>query len=155
MLARAAALLAGVWAGVLLALGAIAAPLAFANAARDVAGRIAGQTFALEARVGLVIAVVLLLLLRRQARPPGAPVFSADLMLLLAAVFCTVAGHFAMQPMLAAARAGEGALSFAALHGIAAAFYGVKTLLVLLLAWRLAGAQRPAAATGAIPPPSS
>ncbi|WP_418320365.1 DUF4149 domain-containing protein [Piscinibacter sakaiensis] len=154
MAARAAALLAGVWAGALLALAAIAAPLAFANAARDVAGRIAGQTFALEARVGLLIAVVLLLLLRRQARPTGAPVFSTDLMLLLGAVFCTVAGHFALQPMLAAARAGEGSLSFAALHGIAAAFYGVKTLLVLVLAWRLVGTPR-AAATSVIPPLSS
>lgn len=127
----------------LLALGAIAAPLAFATADREVAGRIAGQLFALEARIGLLIAVALILLLRRHRRSQseltGAPLFSIDLMLPLAAVFCTVAGHFALQPLIEAARAGTGSFSFAALHAISVLFYGVKTLLVLALAWRLAG----------------
>jgi hypothetical protein len=54
-------------------------------------------------------------------------------------VFCTVAGYFALQPMMAAARAGEGPLSFGQLHAVSAAFYAVKLLLVLALAWRAAG----------------
>ena len=58
-------------------------------------------------------------------------------MLTLGALFCTVAGYFALQPMMAAARAGEGAVSFGALHGLSAGFYALKTGLVVALAWRL------------------
>ena len=58
-------------------------------------------------------------------------------MLALGALFCTVAGYFALQPMMAAARAGEGGLSFGALHALSAGFYAVKTALVVALAWRL------------------
>lgn len=138
---RLAGLLAGLWAGGLLTIAAVAAPAAFAQAARDVAGRIAGQMFAVEAHAGLVIAVALILLQRVQARRPDGEIagslFNAELMLVLGAVFCTVAGYFALQPMMAAARAGQGALSFGALHGISVGFFGLKTALLLVLAWRL------------------
>ena len=53
-------------------------------------------------------------------------------------MFCTVAGYFAIQPMMAAARAGQGVWSFAALHGASAGFFALKALLVCVLAWRLA-----------------
>ena len=66
---RAAALLAGVWAGALLAIGGIAAPVGFRQcAAPAVAGRIAGRMFALEAQSAWRVAVVLILLLRAHAR---------------------------------------------------------------------------------------
>jgi hypothetical protein len=52
-------------------------------------------------------------------------------------LFCTVAGYFAVQPMMASARVGEGSVSFGALHGIAMGFYGLKAILVSTLAWRL------------------
>jgi len=61
------------------------------------------------------------------------------MMLALGALFCTVAGYFALQPMMAAARAGQGPLSFGQLHAVSAVFYGLKLLLVLVLAWRAAG----------------
>ncbi len=97
--------------------------------------------FALEAQIGLGIAVALVLLLRHHARQQAergvGSLFSADLVLVLAAVFCTVAGYFALQPMMAAARAGQGSLSFATLHGLSAGFFGLKAVLVLALAWRL------------------
>ncbi len=70
------------------------------------------------------------------------------LVLVLGAVFCTVAGYFGVQPMMAAARLGQGALSFGQLHAISAAFFAVKLVLVAVLAWR-------AAALAAIRPPSS
>ena len=60
------------------------------------------------------------------------------MLLVLGALFCTVLGWFAVQPMMAAARAGQGSFSFAALHGVSTVLYGVKTLLVAVLAWRLA-----------------
>jgi hypothetical protein len=46
----------------------------------------------------------------------------------------TVAGYFGLQPMMAAARAGQGALSFGQLHAVSAVFYLVKALLVVVLA---------------------
>lgn len=140
---RAAILLAALWAGALLVIGGMAAPAGFAVATPEIAGRIAGRLFSQEARLGLGVAAVLALLLRHHARrvralQPSSPLFSMELMLVLGAVFCTVAGYFAVQPMMVAARAGEGGtLSFGALHGISAGFFGLKAVLVLALAWRL------------------
>ena len=98
--------------------------------------------FAQEAYLALALAVLLFLLLRRRARAASAAgtgsVLSADMLLVLGALFCTVAGYFALQPMMAAARAGQGTWSFGSLHGASAALYGIKALLVTVLAWRLA-----------------
>lgn len=139
---RWAAWLAGLWAGMLWGLGAIGAPAAFTVTAAEVAGRIAGRMFVQEAYLSLALAFVLLLVLRRQAHAGSAAgtgsVLSADMLLVLGGLFCTVAGYFALQPMMAAARAGQGAWSFAALHGVSAVFYGLKAVLVSALAWRLA-----------------
>lgn len=143
---RLAVLLAAVWAGALLTIGGLAAPAGFSTTTPEIAGRIAGRLFAQEASIGLGVAAALVLLLRHHTRRlkairPAAPLFSVELMLVLGAVFCTVAGYFAVQPMMAAARAGEaGVLSFGALHGISAGFFGLKALLVLALAWRLTAA---------------
>lgn len=137
MAARASALLAAMWAGVLLSIGAIGAPSAFAVLAAPDAGRIAGRMFAAEAQLGIAIAVVLLLLERRRSARFETPLFTLELGLLFGAIFCTVAGYFALQPLLAVAREGRGALSFGALHAGSAVMYAVKCLLVLALAWRL------------------
>ena len=102
-----------------------------------------GPLFAQEAYLGLGLATALVLLLRWHARRLSTrlalPLFSVDLMLVLGAVFCTVAGFFALQPMMDAARAGQGRLSFGALHGLSAGFFVLKGLLVTALAWRLTG----------------
>src|SRR5436190_24033845 len=119
---RWASWLAGLWAGVLAALGLIAAPTLFALLPRQNAGLVAGRLFSQEAYAGLAIAVLLFVLLRRRARADAeagtGSVLSADMLLVLGALFCTVLGYFALQPMMAGARAAEGPLSFAALHGI-------------------------------------
>jgi transcription elongation factor GreA len=89
---------------------------------RAEAGRIAGRLFSLEATAGVCIGAVLVLVgpaartrsgrtrprlaLRRRARPGAG------------AVGCIVAGHYALLPMLEAARAGQGSLSFGALHAL-------------------------------------
>jgi len=139
---RVAAWLAGLWAGWLWALALIAAPAGFAVATADIAGRVAGRIFAQEAYAAIAIAVVLFVLLRRQARVAASAgtgsVFSVDMVLVLGGLFCTVAGYFALQPMMAAARAGQGSASFAALHGASMGLYGLKAVLVTVLAWRLA-----------------
>jgi hypothetical protein len=143
-LRRAAGLLAGLWAGVILCIGVIGAPASFAIAPRDVAGQVAGQMFAREAYLGLGVALILLMAIRRRTRDDveagTGSVMSANMLLVLGALFCTVLGYFAMQPMMAAAKAGQGALSFGALHGVSAAFFAFKGVLVLALAWRLSAA---------------
>jgi Domain of unknown function (DUF4149) len=140
---RAMAVLAGLWAGVLLAIGLIGAPAGFATlAVSSDAGRVAGRMFAQEAYLGLGVSIVLFLLERGRARRAAeagqGSALNANMLLLLGALFCTVAGYFALQPMMAAARAGQGPWSFGTLHGVSAAFFGLKALLVLTLAWRLA-----------------
>jgi hypothetical protein len=133
--------LAGLWAGLLWGIGAIGAPAGFAVTAPEIAGRIAGRMFAQEAYVSLAFAVVLFVMLRRMARAKaevsGGSVLSTDMLLALGGLFCTVAGYFALQPMMAAARAAQGPWSFAALHNASAAFYGLKAVVVSVLAWRL------------------
>jgi hypothetical protein len=78
----------------------------------------------------------LLLGLERRV-PPRRGVGSAAL--LWTTLVCTLLGYFAVQALMPAARAGQGALSFGQLHLISTLFYAVKTLAVLLLAWRAAG----------------
>ena len=129
------ALLSGLWAGVLLCVAGIATPAPFALLAVADAGRVAGRILAQEATLSLVLGLVLALMERRVARD-GPQQLSTGLVLALGTIFCTVAGYFAIQPLMAAARLGHGALTFGQLHAISAAFYGVKVLLVLALAWR-------------------
>jgi hypothetical protein len=139
---RFAAWLAGLWTGVLAAIGFIAAPAAFAVVPPPTAGLIAGRMFAREAYAAIVVAVVLFVILRRKARERAAAgtgsVLSADMLLVLGTVFCTIVGYFALLPMMASARAGQGSLSFGVLHGISSAFFALKGLVFAVLAWRLA-----------------
>jgi hypothetical protein len=138
---RWSAWLAGLWAGLLWGVGLIGAPAGFATALPDTAGRIAGRMFAQEATLSLVLAIVLFIVLRRMARDAAesgaGSVFTANMLLVLGALFCTVFGYFALQPMMEAARSGQGGLSFGALHGISAGLYLLKAVLVSVAAWRL------------------
>lgn len=142
MFARLQALLAALWGGFLLCVAFAAAPSAFAVLELANAGLFVGRLFSVEAQVSLAAALILMLLERRVARDAvevGAPshVFSAELLLPAVALFCTIAGYYGLQPLMADARAGVGVASFAALHGISLAFFGLKGLAVLSLAWRL------------------
>jgi hypothetical protein len=135
--------LAGLWAGVLLCIAFIATPAPFAVLAKADAGRVVARIFAQEAYLSIALAVVLFLIVRKQARLAAqagtGSVLSTNVLLVFGTLFCTVAGYFGVQPMLEAARAGEGAFSFAALHAVSVIFFALKGLLVLALAWRLGG----------------
>lgn len=141
MLLRFAAWISGLWGGLLLGVGLIGVPAGFAVTTLEIAGRSAGRMFAVEAYVSLVAAVLLLMATRRTAGhgtvPASVSAFNTNVLLVLGTLFCTIAGYFVIQPMLVAARAGQGSLSFGALHALSAGFFGLKTLLVLVLAWRL------------------
>ena len=154
---RAAAWLAGAWAGLVAGVGFVAAPVLFATLARTDAGRAASRLFAVDATIGIGVGAILLVLclqLARRDAEHGASRFSTEMLLVLAALFCIVAGHYAIQPMIESARRGKGEPSFALLHGVASAFFVVKFVVVSLLAWRLTGAPRAPmndAATAAAP----
>ena len=136
-------LLPGLWAGWLLAVALVATATPFAVLVAADAGRVVNRVLATEAYSALVLGVLILVLERlaaRQAvlRHEGSQ-FSLEMALALASLFCTVAGYFAIQPLMAGAKAGQRGLSFGQLHTLSAAFYIVKTGLVLSLAWRASG----------------
>ena len=146
MFERMRRLLPGFWAGVLLCIAAIAAPAAFALLERPLAGQVVGWFFQREAWLSAVVAVLLLAIERPRARLAAAAgtgsILSTEILLLLGTVFCTVAGYFALQPLVPAARAGQGPLSFGQLHAISVGFFATKLLLILALAWRATTARR-------------
>ncbi|NYG35230.1 DUF4149 domain-containing protein [Sphaerotilus montanus] len=143
MLSRFRTVLAALWLGLVATLAAVAAPVLFAGLERADAGRLAGNMFRIEAYAALGLAAALFLIERRLAsgrmRAGQGSVLSINLLLVLGALFCTVLGYFALQPMMEAARAGQGLLSFGALHGISSVMFVLKGLLLLVLVWRGAG----------------
>jgi hypothetical protein len=147
-LLRAQTWLAGLWAGVIVGVGAISAPSLFSVLERAQAGQGAGRIFAVEAKVSLALAIVLFALERRRVRDlaeaeGGSASMTVQLLLVLGALFLTVFGQFALHPMIEAAKAGQSTpLSFGALHGISAVMFWLKGLLVMVLAWRLTGQDR-------------
>lgn len=146
---RLAGWLAGVWAGLMAGIGFIAAPTLFAILPRADAGRVAARLFEIDAYVGLAVAALLLVPGMRSPRAmprAGSSRFSVELMLVLAALFCIVAGYFAVQPMMETARRGEGGPSFAVLHGVASAFFALKFVAVAVLAWRIGAPRGPTTA---------
>jgi len=140
MASRWAVVLAGLWAGMLASIGLMAAPAAFATLVPADAGRLVGRLLMQEAYVSLAMACVLFAIERQRSGRAAASgrgsVFSTNLILLLGTLFCTVAGHFAVQPMMAAARLGQGPWSFGALHAVSGSLFAFKGVLVLALAWR-------------------
>ena len=138
---RVGAWLAGVWAGVMLGIGGIAAPTLFQLLPRAEAGRIAGRLFQVEATVGVCVGAVLVLLAlqlgRLRAQVGEGTRFGAELMLALAAVACIVVGHHVLLPLFEAARTGQGSVSFGALHALSSGFFALRLVLVAALAWRL------------------
>ena len=142
MLERLRRILPGLWAGVLLGIAAIAAPSLFATLERADAARVVGRIFGQEAWLSLVLAVLLLAIERGRARSASeagrGSVINTELLLVLGTVFCTVAGYFALQPLMPAARAGQGPLSFGQLHLLSVVFFVLKGVLLGVLAWRAA-----------------
>ncbi|HSI57471.1 MAG TPA: DUF4149 domain-containing protein [Ideonella sp.] len=143
-------LIPGLWAGVLWCIALIATPAPFATLAAHDAGRVVSRIFAQEAYLSVGLAVVVLLLERRAAAAAGGSRMSTNMLLALGALFCTIAGYFALQPMMEAARAGQGALSFGQLHAISFGLFGAKMLIVLALAIRAVRGEQPAPPTQAV-----
>nr|WP_297525773.1 DUF4149 domain-containing protein [uncultured Roseateles sp.] len=139
MLLRIRALLASLWAGELLAVALLAAPNAFATLERVAAGKYVARLFEMDARVALAAGVLLILMERRLHRDgvAGGSAMSPEFWLPLLAIGCTAAGFYALQPLMEAARQGQGAWTFLQLHAVSLVLFGVRTLVVLVLAWRV------------------
>jgi hypothetical protein len=134
-------LLPGVWFGVLLAIALIATPAASMSLDKVSFGAVARAIFAREAPTSLILGVVLLVIERRDALArhlaTGVSQFSTEMVLAIVALFCTVAGYYGLEPMMSQARSGAAtSLTFLQWHAISLAFFGVKGLAVLALAWK-------------------
>lgn len=138
--ARLQRLLPPLWLGMLLSVAGIATASAFASLPMADAGKVVARVLSREAATSLILGAVWLALdrvrVRRDEGRASSAQFNMDVALAMGAVFSTVAGYYALQPMMEQARQGQGPLSFAQWHGISLAFYGVKLALVALLAWR-------------------
>ncbi len=137
-------LLPAAWFGLLACVAFIAAPAPFAILANAAdAGRVNGRIFVLEAWTSVALALLLWLLERGRARRAAeagqGSIFSTEMILLMGTLLCTLGGYFAVQPLLASARAGQTLLSFGQLHLVSVSLFGVKLLLVAMLAWRTSG----------------
>ena len=97
-----------------------------------------------EAYFSLGMACVLFAIARvvsqRASTAGTGSVLSTEILLVFGTLFCTVAGHFGIQPLMAAARVGQGPWSFGALHAASGALFALKAILVLILAWRFSAA---------------
>ena len=136
-------LLPGLWLGMLLAIALIATPAASISLDKASFGAVARAIFAREAPTSLVFGVLILVIERRDALvrhlATGATQFSTEMLLAAGALFCTVAGYYGLLPALEQARSGNvTGLSFMQLHALSLAFFGLKGLLVLALAWKAA-----------------
>ncbi|WP_322064778.1 DUF4149 domain-containing protein [Burkholderia ubonensis] len=140
-------LLSAVWVGSLLTIGYAVAPVLFRSLDRMTAGSVAGQLFRIEAVVGVVCGVLLLVLSNQQVRR-GCDEYRRVRWILAAMVGCVLIGYFALQPFMNALRvaamdAGTDianspyASRFGMLHGVSSLFYLVESVLGLMLIWRL------------------
>ncbi|MBN3818309.1 DUF4149 domain-containing protein [Paraburkholderia sp. Se-20369] len=140
-------LLSAVWVGSLLTIGYAVAPVLFNSLERTTAGSIAAQLFRIEAIVGAVCGVLLLVLSNQQVRR-GSDDYRRVRWILAAMVGCVLVGYFALQPFMnalrvAAMEAGTDiahsayASRFGMLHGVSSLFYLVESVLGLMLIWKL------------------
>jgi hypothetical protein len=132
---QAARLLPALWLGMLLTVVGIATTAPFAMLVQADAGRVVARVLANEAYLSLAFGVAALVIANAQARS-GTSRFNGNMILALAALFCTIVGYFVLQPMMGPARGGQGPLSFGQLHAASGGFFVVKTIAVAALAWR-------------------
>ena len=133
-------LLPALWLGALLCVALVATPSVFAVLPAPQAGPVVSRILAQEAWFSLAASIVLLVVERtrgRSAAVGGAgSQLTPEIVLVAGTAFCTLAGYFGIQPMMSAARLGQGGFGFGQLHLASTTLFGVKTVLVALLAWR-------------------
>lgn len=146
--AHARILIASLWAGSLWTVGYLVAPTLFAVLSdRVLAGTIAGRLFRTEAWLSIFCAVALIALIKFGAPARDAVVARKRLLWLISGMLlCTLIGYFGLQPFMAALRdaagpggvmASEMKMRFGILHGLAAGFYLIQSLLAVALVLKI------------------
>jgi hypothetical protein len=130
-------LVAALWAGSLWAVGYLVAPTLFATLERQLAGQIAGTMFHSMALLSLGCGAAMGVLLFFGSRDWTPQRRRSVLLIVVAMVMCSVASHFGLQPMMAAAKAANDG-SFGKLHGISSSLYLLQSLLAGWLLWKQA-----------------
>ncbi|KXU85717.1 hypothetical protein CR51_40015 [Caballeronia megalochromosomata] len=139
-----------VWVGSLLTLGLVAAPVLFSLLDRTSAGSVAAQLFRIEAIIGVISALVLIVICNRFVKS-GIVDYKRVRWIVGVMLLCVLIGYFALQPFMnslrmAAQEAGTDLASspyakeFGILHGVSSAIYLIECLFGIALVWRLPGA---------------
>lgn len=141
------------WCGMTWAIGYVVAPALFAwLPTRVLAGDLAGALFRLQAWASMVIGAVLLvfaMLVPPAGETRRSTLAQTDVRIVIAMLVCTLAGYFALQPLMGALRAAMSAHAdlaggmpvatrFAIVHGVSAGFYLAHSLLGVWLVARQA-----------------
>lgn len=130
MLAAVRRVIPGLWAGILCAVGYLAAPVLFAVLeSRATAGLLAGKMFTVATLCSLGLAGVFLLATRR-----GSGAWRHRVLAVLAAGLLAV-NEWGLRPVMEAARLADGTPGpgFGALHGLSAVLWLAATALVIWL----------------------
>jgi hypothetical protein len=149
-------LLTLVWVGSQLTIGYAVAPVLFASLDRAAAGAVAAQLFRIEAVIGVLMGVLLLVLGNRLVRR-GGTAYRRLRWLVAGMLVCVLAGYFALEPFMNALRVaalnagtdvGHSAYAgrFGLLHGVSSLLYLIESVLGLILAWKLPAAVKASAA---------
>jgi sugar phosphate permease len=123
-----------IWAGSLITVCAMVAPLMFQLLPdRHLAGTVAGFFFSIETAIGLVLgAIVLTLLLRSTQRS------KTDMVLVLSAMIAPLLSEVLIRPIMRQARDVGDMARFGWLHGVSALLFLIACGCALMLVWRLA-----------------
>ncbi len=144
-------LISMVWVGSLLALGLIVAPVVFSTPNNTTeAGSVAAQLFRIEAIIGMVCALVLILIGNRFVKS-GIVDYKRVRWIVAVMLVCVLVGYFALQLFMSSLRAAAQeagtdlanspyANQFGILHGISSAIYLIECAFGVALIWRLPGA---------------
>lgn len=137
-----AVLSAGVWLGLLIMAGYVAAPILFKTLPKLQAGAIAGELFAVVSYAGLLVWALVYLVGKRAAAAYN--VRSANGKLIAVLWLCLAANQFLVAPVIEAHKTqSESWLlslaggSFGMWHGVSSLLYMICAVLALVLVWRI------------------
>lgn len=132
--------IAALWAGVMIGVGYVFAPVLFKlmPATRQFAGSITGEVLSITAYISMGAGVVIMLAVRYLNNRAGFSTPNAPLILVIAALFLAIFGQFVLFPEIIQARdIGGTHLSFSTLHAISNIVYLVQIFVILVLNWCL------------------
>ena len=127
---RIRAVAATFWIGGLWIVGLVVAPVLFQSLDRNVAGMVAGNIFAVQAWVGLVCGVILLI--DAIWHDGVSCVRTVPFWLVLGMLVCTVVNHFAVTPIIVDLKQGMNHAALGMFGGGFATWHAISSLIYLL-----------------------